>query len=90
MNTPFGGEKFLRLPFGIHSRQEVFHRNINGSFIDIVFVATDIDDFLIWGNNTEDHNKSLIASLERAKNIGLTMNLDKCKFNAHQLIYLCH
>ena len=78
----------MRLPFGIHSAQEVFHRIINGSFIDIVGVETDIDDFLIRGKNTEDHNRSLIALLERAKKIRLTMNLDKCKFNADELIYL--
>ena len=69
---------FLRLPFGIHSTQEVFDGIINGSFIDIIGVETDLDDFLIWGKNTEDHNRSLIASLERVKKIGVTMNLDKC------------
>ena len=90
MNTPFGRYKFLRLPFGIHSAQEVFHRIINGNFIDIKAVETDIDDFLVWGKNIEDHNRSLIASLERAKKIGLTMNLDKCKFNANELVYLGH
>ena len=68
----------------------MFHRIINGSFIDIVGVETDIDDFLIWGKNTEDHNRSLIALLERAKKIRLTMNLDNCKFNADELIYLSH
>ena len=87
MNTPFGRYKFLRLPFGIHSAQEVFHRNINGRFMDIAGVETDIDDILIWSNNTEDHNRSLIASLERAKKIRLTMKLNKCKFNANELIY---
>ena len=65
-------------------------RIINGSFIDIVDVETDIDDFLIWGKNTADHNRSLIASLERAKKIGLSMNLDKCKFSADEFIYLGH
>ena len=52
INTPF-----LRLPFGMQSAQEAFHRIINGSFIDIVGLETDIDDFLIWGKNTENHNK---------------------------------
>ena len=68
----------------------MFHRIINGSFIDIVGVKTDIDDCLIWGKNTEDHNRSLVASLERAKKIRLTMKLDKCKFNTDELIYLGH
>ena len=49
MNTPFGRYKLLILAFGIHSAQQVFHRIINGSFIDIVGVETDVNDFLIWG-----------------------------------------
>ena len=54
--------------------------------MDIAGVETDIDDILIWSKNTEDHNRSLMASLERAKKIGLTMKLNKCKFNADELI----
>ena len=49
-----------------------------------------IDGFLTWDKNTEDHSRSLIVSLERAKKIGLTVNLGKCKFNADKLIYLGH
>ena len=90
MNTPFSRYKFLRLPFGIYSAQKLFRRIINGNFIDINGVETDIDDFLVWSKNIEDHNRSLIASLERAKKIGLTMNLDKCKFNADELVYFGH
>ena len=90
MNTPFRRYKFLKLFFGTHSAQEVFHRIINGNFIEVNGVETDIDDFLVWGKNTEDHNRSLITSLERAKKIGLTMDLDKCKFNADELVYLGH
>ena len=89
MNTPFGRYKLLILAFGIHSAQQVFHRIINGSFIDIVGVETDINDFLIWGKNTEGHNRSLIASCGRAKKIELIMNV-KCKFNADELMYLSH
>ena len=36
MNTPLGRYKSLRLSFGIHSAQEVFHRIINESFIDML------------------------------------------------------
>ena len=54
--------------------------------MDIAGVETDIDDILIWSKNTEDRNRSLIASLERAKKTGLTMKLNKCKFNADELI----
>ena len=68
----------------------MFHRIINRSLTDIVGVETDIDNYLIWGKNAEDHNRSVIASLERANKIRLAMNLGKCKFNADELIYLGH
>ena len=68
MNTPLGRYKSLRLSFGIHSAQEVFHRIINESFIDML-VLKHIGDFLLWGKNTEDYNRSLITSLERVKKL---------------------
>jgi len=90
MNTPFGRYRFTRLPYGIHSAQEVFHKRISENFMHIKGVETDIDDFLIWGKNEKEHNRSVIKCLERAKKIGLTMNLDKCKFKADDLIYIGH
>ncbi len=44
MNSPFGRYRFTRLPFGIHSAQEVFHKRISQSFNDIGKVKTDIYD----------------------------------------------
>ena len=45
--TPFGRYRYLRLPFGIHSAQEVFHKRIDQEFCEIEQVETDIDDMLI-------------------------------------------
>ena len=53
-NIPFGRYRFLRLPFGIISAPEVFHRTVRQLFEGIEGVETYIDDLLIWGETKED------------------------------------
>ena len=48
-NTLFGRFRFTRMPFGIRSAQEVFHKRVHEIFEDIQGVETDIDDILVWG-----------------------------------------
>ena len=89
-NTPFGRYQFTRLPYGVNSAQEVFHKRINQSFDGISQVKTDIDDMLIWGHSDDDHNRCLISCLEKAQKIGMPRNAEKCKFKETKLIYLGH
>ena len=89
-NTPFGRYQYTRLPYGIHSAQEVFHKRVSQSFDGIQQVETDIDDILIWGQKDEDHDFQLIRCLEKAQMIGITMNINKCQFKAEELVYLVH
>ena len=89
-NTPFGRSRFLRMPFGIHSAQEVFHKRINQHFENIIGCETDINDFLIWGISEEEHDRRLIQMLEKAQQINLTLNIDKCKLKRNELTYLGH
>ena len=53
-NTPFGRYRFRRMPFGIHSAQEVFQKRISQHFEDLEGVETDIDDILVWGTTMRD------------------------------------
>ena len=55
-NTPFGRYRFLRLPFGINSAPEVFHRTVRQLFEGIEGVETYIDDLLVWGETKELHD----------------------------------
>ena len=57
VNTP--RYRFKRLPFGVHSAQEVFHKRIEQIFSDMLNVGTDIDDILIWGGDETTHNRTL-------------------------------
>ena len=89
-NTPFGRYRYLRLPFGICSAPEVFHKNIGQLFDDIEGVATYIDDILVWGSNQEEHDERLKLVLERAGSKNLTLNRKKCKVSINEVPYLGH
>jgi hypothetical protein len=60
--TPFGRYRYLRLPFGICSAPEVYHRIVTESFSDIPGVYTYIDDIFVAGSTLEEHDGRLEGS----------------------------
>ena len=76
-NTPFGRYCFLRLPFGICSTPEVFHRSLKAWKKGIV-----------WGNSQSDHNSWLRETLKKVQKSGLKLNKKKCEFGVRELTYL--
>ena len=50
-NTPFGRYRYLRLPMGICSAPEVFHKNVYQHLENLKGVAVYIDDIIVWGEN---------------------------------------
>ncbi|KAI5086779.1 hypothetical protein C0J45_23009, partial [Silurus meridionalis] len=58
-NTPFGRHCFQRLPFGISSAPEVFHKTVQQLFDGIEGVGVFIDDVVIWGRSKEEHDERL-------------------------------
>ena len=90
VNTPFGCYRFKRLPFGVHSAQEVFHKRIQQIFGDMSNVETDIDDILIWGRDERIHHRRLIQCLERMRENNITLNIKKCSFGVPEVKYLGH
>ncbi|XP_021348815.1 uncharacterized protein K02A2.6-like [Mizuhopecten yessoensis] len=76
-NTPFGRYRFMRLPFGVNSAPEVFQRAISEMVHDIDGTEAIIDDILIWGVTQEEHDQRLAAVLERAREYGLKLSLEK-------------
>ena len=70
-NTPFGRYQYLRLPFGISSAPEIYHRVIHTLFAHLEGVDTSMDDIIIWGSDKEEHNKRLGKDIETAQRVGL-------------------
>ena len=88
--TPFGRYRYCRLPFGISSAPEVFHRIVTESFADIPGVHTYVDDILVSGCSIEEHDKRLQMVLERCRELNLRLNRSKCQFRKTELKYLGH
>lgn len=89
-NTVFGRYKFLRLPFGITSASEVFHKKMYEHFDDIYGVCLFVDDLLIHGRTKQEHDDRLRQVLDRCRDINLKLNVNKCKFGLTEIKYLGH
>lgn len=89
-NTAFGRYKFLRLPYGITSASEVFHKKMYEHFDDIEGVCLFVDDLLIYGKTKQEHDERLKKVLQRCREINLKLNQKKCKFCLTEITYLGH
>lgn len=87
-NTPFGRYSFLRLPFGIVSASEIFHRAMENIIEGLEGVRAYIDDILIWGSSLQEHNSRLIRVLQKIRLSGLKLNKNKCQFGVQELVFL--
>jgi len=87
-NTPFGRYKFLRLPFGISSAPEIFHRIIAEMLEGIEGACNYIDDVLVWGSTREEHDNRLRKVLDRVSEQGLKLKREKCKEAMTELKYI--
>jgi hypothetical protein len=93
--TAFTADKIYqmkRCPMGLKTSPSVFSRlmtiamsglNYNKCFIYL-------DDCIIIGNSIENHNKNLVAVLERLRKVNLKLNPLKCEFLRTEMIYLGH
>lgn len=89
-STPFGRYQFLRLPYGINCAPEVFHARLRQHLEDLEGVESFIDDVIVWGRNKQEHDNRLDRLLQRAREIGIKFNRDKCKFGLPEITYLGH
>ncbi|XP_048054388.1 uncharacterized protein K02A2.6-like [Megalobrama amblycephala] len=87
-NTPFGRYSFLRMPFGISSAPEVFHKAMEHIIEGIQGVRVYVDDVILWGSTIEQHNERLMEVLQRVQKYGLRLNKQKCQFGVKEVTFL--
>jgi hypothetical protein len=87
-NTPFGRYRYRRLPMGISSASEVFHKKLEQIVQGLEGVRVYIDDIITWGSNEQEHDRRLLALLQRLSDANLVLNFQKCEFKVKQLTYL--
>ena len=89
-STPFGRYCHQRLPFGITSTPEIFQKAMNDILHDIPGVACYIDDCIIFGQTLQEHNKALENVLTRFREVGVCLNVSKCKFAQEKVEFVGH
>ena len=75
--TPYGRYRYLRMPFGICSAQEVFQKRMDRIFEGLPGVHIIVDDILVAGSTVEQHDERLRATLVTARKNGITFNPKK-------------
>ena len=88
--TPIGRFCFRRLPFRITSAPEMFQRQMSTLLKDHEGVVVVMDDILVYGATTKEHNRSLNAVLKTIKDSGLKLNKAKCHFGKSEIQYFGH
>ena len=59
-------------------------------FEDIEKCEVIVDDLLVWGKNTEDHDHTLKQVLKRAAEYDFRFSEQKCKFHRQEIEYVGH
>ena len=89
-NTAFGRYKFLRLPFGLISSQDIFQQKIDQAYEGLEGVEPIADDILIWGNSLEEYEANQRKMLQRSREKGIKLNKEKCTFGLTEISFFGH
>ena len=87
-NTPFGRYCFTRLPYGINSATEIFHKAMERLFEGLEGVRKYVDDVIVWGSDKFEHDARLAEVMKRVNSNGLQLNEKKCQFATSQIKFL--
>ena len=88
--THRGLYRYKRLMFGVTSAPEKYQQIIRDVLRGCEGVANIADDLVIHGNGVEEHDKRLFGVLDRLREVGLTLNGNKCEFRLSKLTFFGH
>jgi len=86
--THKGLYRYKRLLFGVSSASEQYQHEISTALAGIEGVDNISDDIIVHGPDQATHDQRLHRTLERLRQHGLTLNVDKCLFNVDRLIFM--
>nr|XP_049462823.1 uncharacterized protein K02A2.6-like [Anopheles coluzzii] len=88
VNTHRGLFQYNRLPPGVKSAPGAFQCIIDSMVAGISGVKPYLDDIFIAGRTKEEHDRILYAVLERVREYGFHLRLEKCRFALPQIGFL--
>ena len=87
--TDDGIFRYKRLSFGVNEAQEKYQHIITQTMAGLKGVANIVNDFVVHGKDSEEHDRNLIKVLERLKERGLTVNAEKCtQFRMTKVVFM--
>ena len=87
-NTPWGRNRFLRMPFGISSVSEITQKRNDETFDDIQGVHVIADDLIIATRDDQEPDNILHSVLSRARDKGVEFNSEKVQLKIGQVEYM--
>lgn len=89
---PLGFWEFNRMPQGITNAPSTFQRLMEKCMgdINLTEVLVFLDDLIIFSETLEEHEIRLLHVLNRLKEYGLKLSVEKCKFLQTSVKYLGH
>ncbi|XP_043112873.1 uncharacterized protein LOC122357538 [Puntigrus tetrazona] len=90
--TPFGLYEYQRMPFGLCNAPATFQRLMQTIMSDLVFqtLLVYLDDLLVYSSTFEGHLVRLEAVLQRLREAGLKVKVEKCHFLQSEVKFLGH
>ncbi|XP_041362008.1 uncharacterized protein K02A2.6-like [Gigantopelta aegis] len=88
--TPFGRYRWRRLPFGLNVSSEIFQKRLHQALEGLEGVRCVIDDIIVWGHTDDEHDSRVRTLLEHCRNIGISLNAEKCHFGADEISFMGH
>ena len=90
MVLPFGRFQWTRLPMGTVVAQDIFLSKLDSIFIGMKGVTGIADDMVIAGRDEIEHDRNLLAFMEKCMSNNLTLNSEKIQFKQSQVSFYGH
>ncbi|KAI7797198.1 hypothetical protein IRJ41_020208, partial [Triplophysa rosa] len=89
---PVGFFQYERMPQGITGAPATFQRLMEKAVGDmhLLQVIVYLDDIIVFGSTLEEHEERLLKVLDRLRESGLKVSIDKCQFCQPQVRYVGH
>ena len=83
----YGRYCYLRVPMGASLSSDVYQFKIDEIFEDIPQCVSIADNIMIFGYSDHDHDATLYSVLDRACDVGMRFNPDKCIFRQDNISF---
>ena len=90
MALPFGRFQWTHLPMVTVVAQDIFQSKLDAIFIGMEGVIGIADDMIIAGKDKMEHDRNVLAFMEKCMENNLTLNAEKIQFKQKQVSFYGH